>query len=100
MANTTDLAHRLAKRQKITAKKAAEIIIDILDEFVLVLEQKEHLKLRGFGTLQPVERAARRSYMINKGTTGEMPSTCSVRFRPSPLLIMRLARNKKKTADG
>ena len=97
MANTTDFVRRLAKRRGITRAEAAAIIEDILEEFTTVLVAGEALKLRGFGTIEPYRRPARRSYLVHDGSIGVIDAGESVRFRASAQLLRRLARARGLT---
>jgi nucleoid DNA-binding protein len=100
MANTTELANRLAVRLGLSKTAAIRMVEDVLQEMALLLAEDRMLKLRGFGTLKQEQRPARRSYLVNNGKVGLIPSSETVRFRPSPELIKLLVKMQSRKAQG
>lgn len=81
--NKFDLVEKVARETGVSKKVAEEVINCAIAVVKEAVADGAKVSVRGFGTMEAVERAPRRGYNIISMQTMDIPSTKTVRFRPS-----------------
>jgi DNA-binding protein HU-beta len=57
--NKGNLVEKIAKEQKVTKRKAADIVDAVLNSIIVSVKKGDDVRLVGFGTFYPAKRRAR-----------------------------------------
>lgn len=86
----TDLTRALAKTFGLPHVKSQKILRALLENMAQALAAKQKVALRGFGSLNPVRRAAKKVRHPKTGKIITLLEHVTIRFRPAPALEKRL----------
>lgn len=81
--NKLDLVEKVARETGVSKKVAEDVISCAIAVVKEAVADGAKVSVRGFGTMEAVVRAPRRGYNITSMQTIDIPSTKTVRFRPS-----------------
>lgn len=90
-----ELAIRVQVQTGIQQKQAKEAINTILEGIQEALTKGDRVELRGFGSFNPVERAARPGRNPNTGEAFEIPARCDVKFKAGKAFKEKLQQIEK-----
>ena len=81
--NKFDLVEKVARESGVSKKVAEDVINCAIAVVKEAVADGAKVSVRGFGTMEAVVRAPRRGYNPVSMQTMSIPSTKTVRFRPS-----------------
>ena len=84
--NKLDFVRRLAQKEEITQKEAAQHVDAFLDTITDVLAEGDKVSFVGFGTFEVVERAAREGRNPRTGESMMIAAMKTPRFKAGKLL--------------
>ncbi|MCD6414719.1 MAG: HU family DNA-binding protein [Candidatus Diapherotrites archaeon] len=79
--NKGELIERIAREQKITKKKAAEVVDSVLSTIVSSVKKGDEVRLVGFGTFYRAKRNARTGVNPQTGARMKIPAKKVPKFR-------------------
>jgi len=99
--NKRSIAEIVAEENSITkeaAKKIVQSMIDAMSDMIV----EGGLEIRGLGSFSHVARAARQARNPSTGKPVSVPEKLSIRFKPSPFLLGKIAdvEADRKRAEG
>ena len=94
--NRKDIALQLSSRMKeLTLAQATEVMNHVVDIMTHSLAEGEPIYLRGFATIETVERKAHKGYNFNTGSFIEIPARTTLRIVVANRLKQVLNRKNK-----
>ena len=79
-----DIAREVAKQANIPVSTADEALVAAFQAISSSLAKGESVYIRGFGTFETTERAARKGRLVSAGEFVSIPARVVPTFRPSP----------------
>ncbi|MBT4089882.1 MAG: HU family DNA-binding protein [Deltaproteobacteria bacterium] len=93
--NKKDLVGKIAQEAEVTKVVATKYVDSALSAMQDAMANGEAVQLMGFGTFQPVEKAARTGRNPQTGKTLEIPAKTVPKFKPGKTLKEAVAGQKK-----